>query len=129
MIGRKDSELPQKNSIFRDFDIDSLLHFTSNMLGLNLKFTCMAKRISADDKDKRDLLVYLLWKTERFSNREIRNRFGLTYSAVSQRVKMMTNRLSVEKGLQDQYIMLKSQIWFDTDSSLFTPTNKYYLVL
>ncbi|MGB5156930.1 hypothetical protein [Desulfobacterium sp. N47] len=89
----------------------------------------MAKRISADDKDKRDLLVYLLWKTERFSNREIRNRFGLTYSAVSQRVKMMTNRLSVEKGLQDQYIMLKSQIWFDTDSSLFTPTNKYYLVL
>ncbi|WP_435550373.1 winged helix-turn-helix transcriptional regulator [Desulfobacterium sp. N47] len=70
----------------------------------------MAKRVSADDKDKRDLLVYLLWKTGRFSNREIGNRFGLTYSAVSQRVKMMTNRLSVEKGLQDQYIMLKSQI-------------------
>ncbi len=66
MIGRKDSELPQKNSIFRDFDIDSLLHFTSNMLGLNLKFTCMAKRVSADDKDKHDLLVYYCGKQDAF---------------------------------------------------------------
>ncbi|MBA3037595.1 MAG: hypothetical protein FP814_14020 [Desulfobacterium sp.] len=107
---RKNIELPQNNSIFRDFDIDSLLNSTANILGLNLKSAYSSKRISADDKDKRDLLVYLLWKTGRFSNREIGNRFGLTYSAVSQRIKIMTNRLSMEKGLRDQYLILKSQI-------------------
>ncbi len=75
-----------------------------------MKSAYTAKRIGADNKDKRDLLIYLFWKTGLVSNREIGTRFGLTYSAVSQRVKMMTSRLSVEKGLRNQYIMLKSQI-------------------
>lgn len=108
--GRKDVELPQHNSLFKDFDIDLLLNTASNILGLDMGSAYTAKRISAGDKDKRDLLIYLFWKTGRFSNREIGNCFGLTYSAISQRVKMMTNRLSIEKDLRDQYMILKSQI-------------------
>ena len=69
--------------------------------------------MGAGDKDKRDLLIYMFWKTGRFSNREIGNRFGLTYSAVSQRAKMITSRLPVDKDLRDQYTMLKSQIKVD----------------
>ncbi|MBU3948142.1 MAG: transposase [Proteobacteria bacterium] len=108
--GRKDVELPQQNSLFRDIDIDSLLNNTSKILGLNIKSASEAKRISAGDKDKRDLLIYLLWKTGRFTNMEIGKRFGLTYSAVSQRVKMMNSRLPIEKVLRGQYLLLKSQV-------------------
>jgi predicted transcriptional regulator len=79
-------------------------------MGLDMETICAGKRIGTGDKDKRDLLIYMLWKTGRFSNKEIGANFGLTYSAVSQRVKVMNQRLSVEKGLQTQYEALKSLI-------------------
>ena len=106
----KDVELPHQNNLFKDYDIDSLLDASSKNIGLDIKSACMGKRIGAGDKDKRDLLIYMFWKTGRFSNREIGNLFGLTYSAVSQRAKVITSRLPVEKDLRDQYTMLKSQI-------------------
>ena len=93
-----------------NYDLDSLVNTSSKNIGLEIKSVRTGKRIGAGDKDKRDLLIHMFWKTGRFSNREIGNRFGLTYSAVSQRAKMITNRLPVDKDLRDQYAMLKSQI-------------------
>ena len=62
------------------------------------------------DRDKRDLLLYTLWKTGRFSNKEIGSHLGLSYSAVSQRAKIMNFKIFKEKELQDQYSALKSLI-------------------
>jgi putative transposase len=107
---KKDVELPQHNSLFREFDPDLLLTKASKILGFNLEAARNAKKIGTGEKDNRDLLIYLLWKTERLSNREIGAYFGLTYSSISRRVKVINDRVSVEQKLRDKYQILKSQI-------------------
>jgi len=107
---KKDVELPQHNSLFREFDPDLLLTKASKILGFNLEAARNAKKIGTGEKDNRDLLIYLLWKTGRLSNREIGAYFGLTYSSISRRVKVINDRVSVEQKLRDKYQILKSQI-------------------
>jgi REP element-mobilizing transposase RayT len=108
--GERDAELPHRNSLVRDGDLSVLLDIGSKIVKLDMKSACTGKRIGADGKDKRDLLIYLLWKTGRFSNREIGSHFGLTYSAVSHCASVMSRRIPMERQLQDQYVKLKSQM-------------------
>lgn len=107
---QKDVELPNKNSLFRDCDINALLKSGAEILELDMESIVTGKRVGASQKDKRDVLLYLLWKTGRFSNKEIGSHFGLSYSAVSQRAKIMKQKISKEKELQEQYDALKSLI-------------------
>ena len=107
---KQDAELPQHNSLFREFDPNLLLNKTSRILGFNIEAARNAKKISTGEKDNRDLLIYLLWKTGRLSNKEIGTYFGLTYSAISRCVKAINDRVSVEQKLRDKYQILKSQI-------------------
>lgn len=74
---------------------------------LDMKSVRTGKRIGAGDKDKRDLLIYLLWKTGRFSNKEIGDYFGLAYSAISQRAKIINRRIPAERDLKNQFATLK----------------------
>jgi len=107
---KKDVELPQHNSMLREFNSDLLLKKATAILDFNLEAARNAKKIGPAEKDKRDLLIYLLWKTGRLSNREIGAYFGLTYSAISRRVKVANNRISEDKRLKGKYQRLKSQI-------------------
>jgi chromosomal replication initiation ATPase DnaA len=75
-----------------------------------MKSIVTGKRVGTSQKDRRDVLLYLLWKTGRFSNKEIGSHFGLSYSAVSQRAKIVNLKISKEKELQDQYDVLNSLI-------------------
>ena len=108
--GKKDVELPQHNSLFREFDSDLLIDKASRYLGFNLEAARNAQKISAGEKDKRDLLIYLLWKTGRLSNREIGTFFGLTYSSVSRSAKAINDKIAAEQNLKEKYRELKSQI-------------------
>lgn len=107
---KKDIELPQYNSLFREFDPDLLLNKASRNLGIEIEAIRNVQRIGADKKDKRDLLVYFLWKTGRFSNRKIGSFFGLTYSAVSRYVKEINGRIQVEPKIKEKYQKVKSLI-------------------
>jgi putative transposase len=107
---KTDVELPQRNSLLRDVDADSLLKKAAGILDFNIESAHRAKKISPGEKENRDLLIYFIWKTGRFSNREIGTLFGLTYSAISQRVKIANDRISTEKKLKDKYQTLKLQI-------------------
>ncbi len=106
----KDAELPQHNSLFREFDPELILAKASKVLDFELKAARNKPKISANEKDQRDLLIYLLWQAGRLSNREIGAYFGLTYSAVSRRVKIISERISSDRGLRSDYEILKSQI-------------------
>ena len=59
-----------------------------------------AVRISKVDKERRDLLIYLLWDTELFTNYQIGNNLGLAYSTVSQIVGHVRQRLLENTELQ-----------------------------
>ncbi len=107
---KKNAELPQRNSMFREFDSEWLLKKASEIMGFNLEAARNSKKIGAKEKDKRDLLIFLLWETGRLSNKEMGAHFGLTYSAISHRVKLMNDRISAEPKLRDTYQIVKSQI-------------------
>jgi DNA-binding Lrp family transcriptional regulator len=67
-------------------------------------------KINPDKKDRRDLLIYLLWQGGRLSNSEIGVYFNLTYSAVSRRVKSISDRILSDYDLRVDYEKIKSQI-------------------
>jgi transposase len=56
------------------------------------------------------MLIYLLWQTGRFSNSEIAEQFGLTYSSVTRRVGAFKKRWEKEENLKSKYKEFKSQI-------------------
>ena len=58
----------------------------------------------------RDLLVYLLWQTGQLTNQQIGEKFGLTYSAVSSRVRIFKDLLKNNRELEDKVNQTKSLI-------------------
>jgi REP element-mobilizing transposase RayT len=106
----KDAELPQHNSLFSEFDPVLLLDKACTVLGFDLAAVRSKPKIGLHEKDSRDLLIYLLWQSGRLSNYAIGEYFGLTYSAISRRVKIVHERMASDKKLLDQYETLKSQI-------------------
>lgn len=106
----KELELPQHNSLFRDFDPELILKRASKHLGLNLKAAKESRKIGEADKDNRDLLIYLLWQTGRLSNVAIGTYFGIGYSAVSRRAKIVREKLLTDKSVRRRYNDLRSKI-------------------
>ncbi len=110
LSGGKKPELPQYNRIVRQFSPGEVLSQAAKALDFNLENAVSKKRISAGEKDKRDLMMYLLRETGALTNQKIGEYFCLTYSAVSRRVAKIGGRLKQEKGLRDLLEHLKSQI-------------------
>jgi chromosomal replication initiation ATPase DnaA len=96
----KNMELPQHNSLFKEFNSDVVLDRAARILAFNIETAHNALRISSGEKDKRDLLIYFLWETGQLSNREIGSFFGLTYSAVSRCVQSINDRISRKRSLK-----------------------------
>ncbi|MBW1813733.1 MAG: transposase [Deltaproteobacteria bacterium] len=105
----KEPELPQHNRLYKAFDPEALLQRASKMLDFDLETAICAKKISAQDKEKRDLLVYWIWKTGRLSNQEIGTNFGLTYSAVSKIVSQFSDRQLIKRRVEATLNRLNSQ--------------------
>ncbi|MBC8460660.1 MAG: hypothetical protein H8D67_21965 [Deltaproteobacteria bacterium] len=47
-------------------------------------------------------MIYMLWQTGRFTNQEIAELFGLTYSSVSRRVGIVREQLREDTVLKDK---------------------------
>jgi len=103
-------ELPQHNRMIGQFSPREALERAAAALNFDLENALQNKRVPAGEKDKRDLMMFLLWKSGGLTNQEIGAYFGLTYSAVSRRVAKTGERLKQEKGLADLFEALKSQI-------------------
>jgi predicted transcriptional regulator len=56
------------------------------------------------------LLVYIGWQLGVATNQQIGDKFGLTYSAVSQRVSVVRKKLYRDKELSKKYQCIKSLI-------------------
>ena len=67
-------------------------------------------RISKTAKADRDLLIYIAWQLGVATNQQIGEKFGLTYSAVSQRVRVIKGKLNKDKKLDRKYRHIKSLI-------------------
>jgi putative transposase len=106
----KNPELPQYNQIAKAVSPQEMIKRAVTSLDYDLEKAAARKRISAGEKDKRDLLVYLLWESGGLTNQEIGSYFGLTYSSVSRRVAKTGDRFKQEKEFCALFESLKSQI-------------------
>jgi hypothetical protein len=69
-----------------------------------------ARRFCGKDKEKRDLLVYLLLQRCAFTNVEIGVFFGVTYTAISHILKKAKSQLKADLSYEQKYEWLNSQI-------------------
>jgi hypothetical protein len=103
-------EIPQQKQLDKNLDPEAFLLKAAEALKCNPKQFGKSKRISKADKLNRDLLIYLLWQMGQLTNQQIGEKFGLTYSAVSQRVSIFKALLIKNQALRERFEQINSQI-------------------
>jgi len=104
------TELPHQKQVIKDVNIDTVLLKAAGILKCDLDLFRKSNRISKSVKADRDLLIYIAWQLGVATNQEIGDKFGLTYSAVSQRVGVVKKILNNDKQLERKYRKIKSLI-------------------
>jgi len=64
--------------------------------------------LSGTDKDKQDLLLYLIWRSGHLKNEQIDNLFGISYSAVSHSVKSVKAKMIKDQKLRAKFHQINS---------------------
>jgi REP element-mobilizing transposase RayT len=103
------ASVPQQLRLAKDQDLKPILKAAADLLGFDLPRLIVKRRLSGAEKEKRDLLLYWIWKAGRFTNEQIGSLFGLSYSAVSHSVQAMKTKLQGAKELQTSIKRLHSQ--------------------
>ena len=103
------AEIPQQTKLLKIGNPEVLLEKAARILCCNPTDFKDSLRISEQDKDNRDLLIYLLWETGLFKNQEIGNLLGLTYSSISRRAGIIRKRIATDNKFKKQFKQLKSQ--------------------
>ena len=105
-----DGEIPHQRKLSKSIDPEAVLTQAAEILKCKLERFQKTARVSQADKLNRDMLIYLMWQTGSQTNLQIAEKFGLTYSAVSQRVGVFKNMLSKSTTLQNEINRVKSLI-------------------
>ncbi len=93
-------EIPQQKTVQDDFQILNLLEQACEILECDIEEFKNARRISYGNKLNRDIIIYLLWKTGAYTNKEIGAHFGLGYSAVSRYVSHCNELCNTSKDFE-----------------------------
>jgi len=89
-----DAEIPQQIQILKaDTKPEEIIKKAETILNCNVEKMLESSRLTGELKDKRDLMIYLLWGSGLFRNQVIGECFGIGYSSVSQRVSIVKKRL------------------------------------
>lgn len=110
LSNKPNTDIPQHNRLLRDEDPCALLNKAAAILNCKIADLKGCPRVAAADKDKRDIMIYLLWETGKYTNMRIGNLFGLTYSSISRRVNITKSRIAGGDQIRGRYQLLKSQI-------------------
>jgi hypothetical protein len=104
------AEIPAQKKLKKSFDADAFILKAAKILNCDPCHYRKALRISAAEKVNRDLLIYLLWHTGQLTNKQIGEKFGLSYSAVSSRVRIFKGLLKNNRELENKFDQIKSLI-------------------
>jgi REP element-mobilizing transposase RayT len=102
------SAVPQQNQLKTVDEFDSFLIKAGRSLKCDLNSFVQAGRLSGTDKDKRDLLLYFIWRSGHLKNEQIGNLFGISYSAVSHAVKSIKAKLKKDQKLRAKFLQINS---------------------
>ncbi len=104
------ADIPVLKNIVNNTDLGEAVKTASEILKLDLHRLRSSRRIAKSDMIRRDMLLFHLWQSGRFSNSEIGSQFGLTISSVSRRVGIFTAMHDNDKELRMKYLKFKSII-------------------
>jgi putative transposase len=107
-----DGELPQLNRLLNAAPPEELIEKAANLLNCDIDFFREAGRLLGENRDKRDVILYLLWETGRYGNQRIGELMGLKYSSVSRRIHHVKSRLKSVKNsdVKKIYDAIKARI-------------------
>ncbi len=89
---------------------ESYLTRVSELLGRDMNRIKRAQSLRGEEREDRDLLVYLLWKRGAFTNEEVGDFFGMSYSAISHIVRRVRDEMAQSKKYQRRLKIVNSQI-------------------
>jgi putative transposase len=93
LSGKPDKELPQLNQFLKNRDPGKIIREAAEFLDCDINMFRDSGRLTGESCDKRDILIRLLWETGNFSNPQIGEYFGLSYSSVSRRLSRVAGGL------------------------------------
>ncbi len=105
-----DVEIPQKRQVLRETNPVTILNKAAKVLKCNVNDFLQSSRIHDTNKCNRDLLIFLLWSSGWYTNKEIGNLFGLGYSSISRCVTIMKSKLSKEDEIKKSFEKINTLI-------------------
>ena len=105
-----DPELPQLNRIMKVKNLEKSLKSAAKILDCDIETFKRSARISKKDVQNRDILLYYLRDTGRYTNKQIGELFGLSFSAVSRRATVIRSEIFKEAKIRQKYNLIKSMI-------------------
>lgn len=107
---KPDVEIPQKRLVLRGEDLNATIRKAASALECDISDLINPKRISGLDKDKRDILILVLWNTGLYRNYEIAEIFKISYSSISKQVSNI--KLKLRKRPQTKKMFKKAYSLF-----------------
>jgi hypothetical protein len=96
-------DIPEQKSILGRTSLNEIAAKAASALNCDLQEFIISRRIKGSDRENRDLLLYILYDTGLYTNKEIGELFELTYSAVSRRVQFMQMCLNADRKLKKRF--------------------------
>ncbi|MGM0454080.1 MAG: hypothetical protein ACQERN_13035 [Thermodesulfobacteriota bacterium] len=103
------TEIPQQKKLAMDTDNQERIRQAAETLDLDMKKCLQSGRLRGEDKQKRDLLLYLIWNTGLMTNAELGKHFAMSYSAVSHSVASIKKQIHQNEQLKSWLEQINSQ--------------------
>jgi hypothetical protein len=107
-LEKPDREIPQKRKVLRSSDPQALLKRAVCLLQIREEDLVSPARLRGEERDKRDLVIYLFWITGHYTNKEIGNLFALTYFSISKIVMRIQSALSTDRKTKERLKKINS---------------------
>jgi len=102
------AELPHQKQVTKSVNFEKVLSEAARILKCDMELYRKSARISKSSLSDRDLLIFIAWQLGVATNQQIGEKFGLTYSSVSQRARVIKESLNKDKVLARKYNHIKS---------------------
>ena len=90
-------------------ELAELIVKASKLIKFDIAKCGKAMRLYGEDKTKRDLVVYLIWRKGIATNEKIGQFFNMSYSAVSHCIKSFKMKMSKDEKLKKYFDEINSQ--------------------
>jgi predicted transcriptional regulator len=77
---------------------------------IRIEFEGALYHILSMGNERRDVLLYYLRETGLYTNRQIGELFGLTYSAVSRHANIVKTKIAKQPEMKQKHSLIKSRI-------------------